>query len=543
MELRKNQQLDVTVESFGAQGEGVAKWNGMPIFIPCALPGEQIRVHIVKTEKRFAFGKIAEILQPSPSRVTPPCPYYSQCGGCSCQHMTYDAQLEFKRMQVENCMRHIAMLDVPVLPVLGMDDPWHYRNKISMPVSGTSEAPLIGYYASRSHRVIDVNHCMTASEASDRVFSVVRRWMKAEKIAPYQEETHRGLIRHVMVRESRKGEIMAVMIINARQLPHADSLLSMLRRDVPKLVSLCVSPNEKKGNVILGDEYTVLWGKERLEDELCGNRFSLSPLSFFQINPTQTEKLYRTALDFAGLDKGKTAADLYCGAGTISLLLAGKADHVTGVEIVPDAIRDARVNAKANGVNNVDYICGAAETVMPELVRKGMRPDVVVLDPPRKGAESSVLQAILQCAPEKVVYVSCNPATQARDCRILCDGGYHAVCCQPVDMFCQTTNVETVCLLSKISSAPHIDIDLDLTELDVTAAETKATYEEIKAYVFEHTGLKVSCLYIAQVKARHGIIERDCYNKAKTEGNRVPKCPPEKEKAIEEALRHFRMIP
>ena len=446
MQLKKNLRLELHIDSFGAQGEGVARHEGMPVFIPCALPGEQALVQIVKVEKRFAFGKVVDIITASPERVTPPCPYYNRCGGCACQHMSYDAQLRFKREQVENCLRHIAGLNAPVLPVLGMEDPWHYRNKISMPVAGEAEAPQIGYYSARSHRVVDVRQCLLSREAADRVSAALRAWMMQEHIAPYQEETHTGLVRHIMTRMNRAGQLMAVIVINGKCLPHADALLALMQKQVPEMVSLCVSCNEKRGNVILGDSYTALWGEERLEDTLCSNRFLLSPLSFFQVNPTQTEKLYQTALDFAGLTGNETVADVYCGVGTISLMQAARAKQVTGIEIVPQAIEDAKKNAVLNGVTNVDFICGPAESVLPELVEKGLRPDVVVLDPPRKGADAAVLQAIADSMPRHVVYVSCNPATQARDAKQLCEWGYRALKAQPVDMFCQTAGVENVML-------------------------------------------------------------------------------------------------
>lgn len=449
MGLKKNERLTLEISSFGAQGEGIAKWDGMPVFIPGALPGEKAEVLIVKAEKRYAFGKLLRVLEQAPERCAPPCPYYGKCGGCVCQHMTYAAQLAFKRDQVRGCLGHIAGLDVEVQPVLGMDDPWHYRNKISMPVAGDQEALQIGYYAPRSHRVINVERCLLAQPVSDRACGVVRRWMEENGISPYREESHTGLIRHIMTRVNRQGQLMLVLVINGKTLKKADVLLDMLRSEIPELVSLCVSPNEKRGNVILGDSCQTLWGEERLPDTLCGNRFLLSPLSFFQINPTQTEKLYQTALEFAGLTGSERVADLYCGAGTISLMLARHAGHVTGVEIVPDAIRDAKMNARLNGIGNVDFLCGAAEEILPGLVDQGLRPDVVVLDPPRKGAEQQVLDAILRCGPSRVVYVSCNPATQARDARQLCDGGYQAVRCQPVDMFCQTAGVENVLLFTK----------------------------------------------------------------------------------------------
>ena len=499
MQFKKNMQLELQILSFGAQGEGIAKVDGFPIFVPLALPGERVRAQIVKAEKKYAFAKAIEILTPSHLRAAPPCPYYPQCGGCSCQHMQYAAQLDFKRNQVESCMRHIGGVDVEVQPVIGMDDPWHYRNKISMPVAPGKDGPAIGYYAQRSHRVISVDACRLSHDAADRVCETVRLWMRQQRVAAYDEETHTGLIRHVMTRMNRAGALMAVLVVNGERIPHGDALLKLLQQRVPEMISLCISSNTKRGNVILGEHYRVLWGESRLEDELCGNRFLISPLSFFQINPTQTEKLYQTAMTCAALTSRENVADLYCGAGTISLMLARQAKHVTGIEIVPDAIRDAKENARRNGVENVDFYCGEAERILPERISAGLRPDVIVLDPPRKGAEASVLRCIADCAPSRIVYVSCNPATQARDAKILSELGYTAEFCQPVDMFCQTAGVETVCLLSKIRSAPHIDIDLDMTELDVTAAETKATYEEIKAYVLEHTGLKVSCLYIAQV--------------------------------------------
>ena len=322
LKLTKNARLELTVESFGAEGEGVCRYEGMAVFVPRALPGERIIAQITRVEKRYAFARAMEILSASPDRVTPACPYARQCGGCTCQHMAYGAQLAFKRSQVEGCMRHIAGLSVPVQPVLGMQEPWHYRNKIAVPVSGTAENPLLGYYAPRSHRVVDVQRCLIAREEGNQVVAAVRRWMREWQIAPYDEATHKGNVRHVMMRASRAGEVMAVLVVNARTLPHERELIACLREGVPGLVSVCVSVNMRPDNVILGDSYRVLWGQERLRDTLCGNTFLLSPLSFFQVNPEQTERLYRTALDFAQLRGDETVADVYCGAGTITLMLA-----------------------------------------------------------------------------------------------------------------------------------------------------------------------------------------------------------------------------
>ena len=539
--LRKNDEITVTVERFGGE-MGIAHLDGLTLFVQGALPGETVIARAQKVEKTHAFLKTLRVLTLSESRVTPPCPYYEKCGGCVCQHMTYEASLSMKRERVRDALSRIGGLDVAVQPVIGMDDPWRYRNKTALPVGGEKGAPQIGFYAPRSHRIIDIDGCLIAKRESDEVSAILRRWMEKFEIEPYHEETRTGLIRHVMSRVSRSGQVMAVVVAAAASLPHERELTAMLRAGVPGLCSLYLNINRRGDNVILGPESRLLYGEERLQDTLCGLQYALSPQSFFQVNPVQTEKLYQTAVDFAGLTGNELVADLYCGAGTISLLLARHAKEVVGIEIVPQAIRDAEENARVNGVSNAEFHAAAAEDLLPQMVAQGLRPDVIVLDPPRKGCEEPVLRAIAAAAPRRVVYVSCDPATLARDAKILCANSYQADQCQPVDMFCWTGHCETVCLLSKIKSAPHIDIDLDMTELDVTAAETKATYEEIKAYVLEHTGLKVSCLYIAQVKAKHGIIERDCYNKSKTEGNRVPKCPPEKEKAIEEALRHFQMI-
>ena len=463
MQLKKNMQVELDVESFGAQGEGIARVDGMPVFIPYALPEERILAHIVKTDKRYAFGKVLKILKASPDRREPHCFCYHQCGGCTCQHMSYEAQLAFKRAQVESCMRHIAGLNVPVAPALGMDAPWHYRNKISMPVSGDKNDPLIGYYAQRSHRVIPVESCLLSHEANDRLCAAVREWMVREGITPYCEENHSGLIRHIVSRVNRKGQLMALLVLNGRDIPHSQELLALLQKWVPEMVSLCISPNLKRGNVILGDSYRTIWGEARLEDMLCGNRFMLSPLSFFQVNPVQTEKLYRTAIDFAGLQPDELLADVYCGAGTITLSMARRCRKAIGIEIVPAAVENARRNAAANGIQNVEFHAGKAEELLPRFVADGLRPDVIVIDPPRKGVEPPVIRAIAEAGPSRVVYVSCNPATLARDAKLLEEAGFRVQKVQPVDMFCWTSGIETVCLLSKKNAKPkdYVEISVD----------------------------------------------------------------------------------
>ena len=447
--LKKNDEITVEIEKFGGE-MGIAHLDGMTLFVQNALPGEQVLARAQKVEKNCAFLKTLRVLQPSGDRQTPPCPYYEKCGGCVCQHMTYSLSLEMKRERVRDALTRIGGISVDVPPLLGMDDPWRYRNKTALPVSGMRGSPEVGFYAPRSHRVVPVDGCLIAKEESDEVLRAVRLWMAKFMVEPYDEVTRRGLIRHVMSRVSREGKVMAVIVAAKDALPHEQELKALLRAAVPGLVSLYLNINKRGDNVILGPENRLLFGQERLEDALCGLRYALSPLSFFQVNPVQTEKLYQTALDFADLQGHETVGDLYCGAGTISLLLAKKAQSVIGIEIVPQAIRDAEENARRNGIQNAEFHAAAAEELLPKLVEKGLRPDVIVLDPPRKGCEEKVLAAIAQCAPEKVVYVSCDPATLARDAKYLCAHGYAAQKCQSVDMFCQTGHVESVVLLSKV---------------------------------------------------------------------------------------------
>ena len=539
--MRKNDILTLTCETLGADMEGVCRHDGMAVFVPGMLPGETARVRIVKDQKRYAFGRLeGKAESPAEFRREPDCPVYPRCGGCSCRHMSYEATLAAKQKQVADCFQRIGKLDVTVPPVLGMDEPSAYRNKTALPVGGTATDPCVGFFAPRSHDIIRIDHCANAMPPADDVCRAVLTWMKANRVAPYQEETHAGLIRHIVTRVNRQHQALVTLAVNGTSIPKAEELWKALQP--LGVIGLVLNENRDKTNVILGRKFRTLFGESTLKDVLCGLEFDLSPAAFFQVNPVQTEVLYRTALDFAGLRPDDRLCDVYCGAGTISLMMARHCREVLGIEIVPQAIDNAKQNAQRNGIVNADFRCGAAEEVLPALVDEGLRPDVIVIDPPRKGVEPAVIDAIAKAGPRTVVYVSCNVATQARDAALLCEHGYHLDRVQPVDMFCWTSGVECVALLSKLDTPQHIDIDLELDELDVTSAESKATYQEIKDYVLEHSGLKVSSLYIAQVKQKHGIIERECYNAPKTEGGRVPQCPEEKVAAIEDALKHFGMI-
>ena len=544
--LAKNQCFEMTCDAFGQDAQGVCRHEGMAVFVPGLLPGERALVRIVKPEKRYAFGRVEKLLEKSPSRAEPFCPIYKRCGGCVCQHMTYEASLAFKRQQVQDLLQRVGGLSIEVPPVWGMAHPFGYRNKGAYPVAQTDGAPACGFFAPRSHDLVPLPEggCAIQGEDSAKATQAVLSWMRENSVPAYDEQTRRGLVRHIMTRSTTSGELMVVVVVTRADIPKAGRLIELLRAAVPGLCSICLSVNSRRTNVILGTDIRVLWGKAAMEDTLCGLHFSISPLSFFQVNPRQTERLYGLALEYAGLTGAETVVDAYCGAGTISLLLAQKAKKVIGIEIVPEAIQNANENAARNGIANAEFHVGATEELLPKLVANGLRPDVIVLDPPRKGCDPAVLQAIIAAAPKRVVYVSCGAPTLARDARLLAEGGYAAEKVQCVDMFCWTGVVETVMLLSKLSDARHIDIHVDMNELDVTPAEsqTAATYDDIKAYVREHRGLTVSTLYIAQVKRKYGIIERENYNKAKSEDSKQAKCPSEKEKAIVEAMKHFGML-
>lgn len=544
--LAKNQCFEMTCDAFGQDAQGVCRHEGMAVFVPGLLPGERALVRIVKPEKRYAFGRVEKLLEKSPSRAEPFCPIYKRCGGCVCQHMTYEASLAFKRQQVQDLLQRVGGLSIEVPPVWGMAHPFGYRNKGAYPVAQTDGAPACGFFAPRSHDLVPLPEggCAIQGEDSAKATQAVLSWMRENSVPAYDEQTGRGLVRHIMTRSTTSGELMVVVVVTRADIPKANRLIELLRAAVPGLCSICLSVNSRRTNVILGTDIRVLWGKAAMEDTLCGLRFSVSPLSFFQVNPRQTERLYGLALEYAGLTGAETVVDAYCGAGTISLLLAQKAKKVIGIEIVPEAIQNANENAARNGIANAEFHVGATEELLPKLVANGLRPDVIVLDPPRKGCDPAVLQAIIAAAPKRVVYVSCGAPTLARDARLLAEGGYAAEKVQCVDMFCWTGAVETVMVLSKLKEAKHIDIELKMDELDITEAESEkgATYEEIKAYVLEKTSLKVSSLNIAQVKQKLGIIERECYNKPKSEDSRQPRCPKEKEEAIMAALEHFRMI-
>lgn len=539
--IRKNDEIVMTIDDLGKEGEGIGRFGGYTLFVRGALPGETVRVVVTKVKKSYGFARLLEVQKPSPERTDPACPVAGLCGGCTLQHMSYEAQLRIKEKKIRDCLTRLGGVDlseVEWLPILGMENPWYYRNKAQFPVRADREGkPVTGFFAGHSHRLIPVTECRIQHPVINAVMNCVMTFLRDYKVTPYDEEKHAGLVRHIYVRRGYyTGQVMVCLVLNGTSLPHREDLVFRLRK-IEGMTSVYLNRNRERTNVILGSRMSLLWGEPYIEDRIGDIRYRISPRSFYQVNPLQTAKLYETALSFAGLTGRERVWDLYCGIGTISLFLARQAGAVTGVEIVPEAVDNARENAKLNGMENVSFVCGAAEDVAPE---DGV--DVIVVDPPRKGCDRALLDTMVRMAPERIVYVSCDPATLARDVKVLAEQGYEVRKVRGCDMFPGGGNVETVCLLSKLHSDQHIEVEVKMDELDLTAAESKATYEEIKDYVLEHTGLKVSSLYIAQVKEKCGIIERVNYNVPKSENSRQPKCPPEKEAAIREALEHFRMI-
>ena len=551
MNHKKNDIVVIKIEDMGTEGEGIGKAEGFPLFVKDAVIGDEIKARIVKVKKNYGYGRLEEILTPSPFRTTPRCAYHRQCGGCQLQSLSYDKQLEFKQQKVRNNLLRIGGFSAEELerimePIVGMEDCWHYRNKAQFPIGTDKQGnPIAGFYAGRTHTIIANTDCALGVSENKKILEAVLLWMRSYRIPAYEETSGKGLVRHVLIRKGfTSGELMVCLVINGRKLPKAKELVEALMQ-IKNMTSVSYSINEKNTNVIMGTEIVLLWGKETIQDAIDDISFSISPLSFYQVNPVQTKKLYELAVEYAQLTGKETVWDLYCGIGTISLFMARRAGWVYGVEIIPQAIRDAKENAERNGIKNAEFFVGKAEEVLPEkYAREGISADVIVVDPPRKGCDEKCLETMLKMRPERIVYVSCDSATLARDLKLLREGGYEPVRVRAVDQFPMSVHVETVCLLSKLHEAKHhVNVRLDMDELDITSAESKATYEEIKSYVAKHNeGMKVSNLYIAQVKAKYGIIERENYNKAKSDNVRQPQCPKEKEKAIEAALKYFQMI-
>ncbi|MEI3367180.1 MAG: 23S rRNA (uracil(1939)-C(5))-methyltransferase RlmD [Enterocloster sp.] len=545
--MEKNQEFTVSIEDISEDGAGIGKLDGYIWFIKDAVIGDVVRARAMKMKKNYGFARLMEILTPSEARVEPKCPVARQCGGCQLQAMSYEEQLKFKERKVKNHLLRIGKFkedEIHMLPIMGMKEPWRYRNKAQFPFGLDKNGNIVaGFYAGRTHDIIECEDCLLGVEENKDILGIIKGFMRVHGIRPYDETTHKGLVRHALIRKGfQSGEIMVCLVINGKDIPAKEQLVEELCQ-VKGMTSISYSINQEKTNVIMGKEIVNLYGPGYITDNIGNVTYQISPLSFYQVNPVQTEKLYGTALEYAGLTGNETVWDLYCGIGTISLFLAQNAKKVYGVEIVPQAIEDARRNAALNNITNAEFFTGKAEEVLPEQYEKNkVYADVIVVDPPRKGCDQVCLDTILKMAPKRVVYVSCDSSTLARDLRYLADGGYEVEKVRCCDMFGQSCHVETVVLLTQQKPDDTIEIDLDLDELDATSAELKATYQEIKDYVLKEFGLKVSSLYISQVKRKCGIEVGENYNLPKSENARVPQCPKEKEEAIKAALKYFAMI-
>lgn len=546
MEWTKNQLLELEITDLTDQGAGVGRCDGRVCFVPLAVPGDRVRAKVLKPAKNVVYCRLEEVLSPSPDRVEVDCPVYAQCGGCSLRQIRYEAELRLKEQRVRSALRRIGGLeDLPVAPILGAPSRDGYRNKALLPVGMDKNGkPTLGFYARNTHRVVPCPDCRLQPEVFTRVARAFLAWAETSGNSVYDETAHSGALRRLYLRQGEQtGQVLACVVVNGSRLRGEEELVAALRSAAPELTGILLNEHRERTNVALGRKFRTLWGKETIEDKLCGLTFTLSPLSFYQVNRTQAERLYGLAAEFAGLTGTETLLDLYCGTGTIGLSMAGRARKVVGVEIIPDAVENARQNAAANGIRNAEFLCGDAALAARELADRGERPDVVLLDPPRKGCAPELIETVARdLAPRRVVYVSCDPATLARDLKLFAQRGYRPMQAAPVDMFPATLHVETVVQLSQQKPDTYITVGLDLDELDATSAEKKATYEEIKAWVWEHHQLKVSSLYISQVKRKCGLEVGKNYNLSKSDNPKVPQCPKEKEDAIMEALRAFKMI-
>ena len=541
--LVKNQVYEAVVTDYTAEGQGVAHVEGCAVFLPNAIAGERVRLRIEKAQKTWASGKIVEILEKSPHRVNRECPVAKLCGGCDFWHMDYEEETRLKAGRVRTCLNRLGGENLAEVPILAAPDCHGYRNKAQYPVSTKKGRAYAGFFRAGTHDVVENQRCLILPEETDAVKDAVMDYVNQFRVSVYDEGSHTGLLRHIYVRRGAVSkQILVCLVCNGEKLPKVDALLARLKK-IPGFTTLVLSVNTKKGNAVLGDKFVTLYGPGYIEDTLCGLNFRLSPRSFYQVNHHQAQRLYETAIERAGITKNDTVLDLYCGVGTITLAMASAAGKVIGVEVIPQAVEDAKDNARRNGIENAEFFCGDAGQAALELERNGVRPDVVVVDPPRKGLNADTIEALSRMAPRRIVYVSCDPATLARDVALLKQRGYALQSVTAADLFPRCAHVETVVLLSKGEvDSKKIRVEFSLEDMDMSEFQDGATYPQIKEYVLEHTGLKVSNLYISQIKRKCGIEVGKTYNLPKSEDSRQPQCPPEKEKAIREALKYYGMI-
>ena len=567
--MNKNDIVTVEITDIGVSGEGIGHVDGYTLFIKDAVIGDVVEAKVMKAKKNYGYARLMKVITPSEYRVEPKCAFARRCGGCQIQEMSYDRQLVFKDQKIRGNLERIGgftkeQIEAVMQPVVGMEHPFSYRNKAQFPFGTDKEGnPITGFYAGRTHDIIANTDCALGVDQNREILEIILQYMRENKIKSYDEKTGKGLIRHALIRYGFKTkEIMVCLVINGKKLPKAERLIEKLIQ-IEGMTSVTISPNTRRDNVIMGDSYEILWGQGYITDYIGNVKYQISPLSFYQVNPVQTEKLYGLALEYADLKGDETVWDLYCGIGTISLFLAQKAKQVYGVEIVPQAIDDAKENAKINAIDNAEFFVGKAEEVLPEYYAEYEREhngetahaDVIVVDPPRKGCDETLLETIVKMQPEKVVYVSCDSATLARDLKYLCANGYEITVCRGVDQFPQSVHVETVVLLSHKKPDGHINVKVEFGEgegkvpLDNIAKRAeeykpkeRVTYKMIKEYIEAKYGFKVHTAYIAEVKRDLGLPMYDAPNAV--EELKQPRKHPtaEKVEAIKDALKHFEVI-
>ena len=553
MSYQKNDVLTVKIEDMGHDGEGIGKCEGYTLFVKDTVIGDLAEVKVIKAKKNYGYARLMRLIEPSAHRVEPVCLVARPCGGCQLQMLDYAEQLRFKEKKIAGNLQRIGgMTEIPMEPIVGMENPFRYRNKAQFPIGQDRNGKLItGFYAGRTHQIMENRNCYLGVEQNEEILNRILAWMEENGVSAYNEETGKGLVRHVLIRFGfMTKEIMVCLVVNGKKLPAEEELIKSLT-ELEGMTSITLSVNRERTNVIMGKEIRCLWGQGYITDYIGTVKYQISPLSFYQVNPAQTEKLYGLALEYAGLTGNETVWDLYCGIGTISLFLAQKARKVYGVEIVPEAIADAKNNAKINEIENAEFFVGKSEEILPAYYEQYAKDhpgehahaDVIVVDPPRKGCEENLLHTMASMQPDRIVYVSCDSATLARDVKVLGELGYEVKKVRGVDQFPMTCHVETVVLLSKGEvDSKKIRVEFSLEDMDMSEFQDGATYTQIKDYVLEHSGLKVSNLYISQIKRKCGIEVGKNYNLPKSEDSRQPLCPPEKEKAIREAFKYFGMI-
>ena len=539
--LIKNEIYEARITDYTSEGQGVAHIEGCAVFIPNAIAGELCRVRIEKAQKTWAAGKITEILEKSPHRVNRECPVAKLCGGCDFWHMDYEEEARLKAERVKNCLNRIGGENLERVEILAAPSCYGYRNKAQYPVAAKKGRAYAGFFKAGTHEVVENSRCRILPEESDRVKDAVIDYVNQFRVPAYDEVAHKGLLRHIYVRRGPvSGQILVCLVINGRKIPKPEALIQRLEK-IPGFATLVLAVNTKKGNAILGDEFITLHGPGYIEDNLCGLNFRLSPRSFYQVNHAQAQRLYEAAITQAEITKADTVLDLYCGVGTITLAMAAAAGKVIGVEVVPQAVEDARDNAKRNGIENAEFFCGDAGQAALELEKQGIRADVVVVDPPRKGLNADTIEALDRFNPRRIVYVSCDPATLARDVALLKERGFRLKNALAADLFPRCSHVETIVCLSKLADT-HIEMEIDPEELNTITAKVSPTYPEIKAYVLEHHGLKVSSLAIAQTKKKCGLEVGECYNLPSGHGRPPTNLTPEREAAIREAFQYYGLI-